>query len=104
MAKMGQPFEPGEEVFVFVYQPKTSFYYQRAKIVKYMPEDEGYILKATDEPISTMVDSKGYPVDVELAVRRSAVKSKTYAKNVLKQYGKRLIADIFENIYKRKRK
>ena len=103
MAKVGAPFEPGEEAVIFMYIPKTSFYLQRAKVMEYNPEDQGYIVKPLEKPISTMVDSKGYPVRQLVAVRSGAMRSETYVKNTTRRHGKSIIKDIFENIHKRKR-
>ena len=104
MAKFGRPFESGEEAFIFTYIPRTSFYLQKAKIIEYIPKEQEYILKATGNPISTMVDSKGYPLDQELKVRSEAIKSETYVKNVLRKWGKDVLKDIFFFLYKRKRR
>jgi hypothetical protein len=102
MPKMlGAPFDPGEEVVIFAYFPRTSLYKQKAKVYEYIEDEDGYLLKPLEEPISTMTEGNGYQVGRFIRVRARAVKSETFVKNTVKRYGKRIIADIFENIGKK---
>jgi hypothetical protein len=97
---MGAPFEPGEEVYVFVYSPRTSFYLQKAKVIDYFPDEDDYELEILNKAIGNTKVS--YSIG-KYKVRGRSVKSKTYVKNVLKKYGKKLISDIFGEMSKRKK-
>ena len=90
-------FKRGDKAFIFRYEPNTRFYLQEVVVRKHKIDEQIYSVKTVGDAITL---GSHYLKNKTVDVFHHEIKSPTHIKNVLRIYGKRLIADIFERMFK----
>jgi len=97
---LGNSLKVGDKAFLFIYSPNNIFYMQEVKIILTLLQiGEGstrVIIKG--RAISTDDEAK-HKIGKKASFANNLIKSPEYVKNVLKQYGQRIIKNIFERIF-----
>ena len=97
---LGNSLKVGDKAFFFVYSPNNVFHMQEVKIIAALETRKGYIRVITkSEAISTTAIEAKHEVGKKVLFPDNTIKSPEYVRNVLKQYGQRIIKNIFERIF-----
>lgn len=97
---LGNSLKIGDKAFLFIYSPNSIFYMQEVKIIPTLPRvGEGSIrVIIKGKAIST--DEAKHKIGKRASfANNNLIKSPEYVKNVLKQFGRRLIKNIFERMF-----
>ena len=104
MAGLGIPLEKGTKAYIFRYNPNSMFLVQEVEVLGKasigQDKEPYYKVRTESEMFGTAEEDDKYPSGKEFTVPEGLVKSRTYVKNVLKKYGKQLVAQIFERMYR----
>lgn len=92
-------FNPGEKVFLFLFQPGIAFWYQEAEVVRHKPTLNHYKVKLINDVIAYDKHMlKRYPKGKVIDIDYTGVNSEKDARSFIKKHSKEIIKDMFKRI------
>lgn len=96
---LGNSLKVGDKAFLLIYSPNNIFHIQEVQIAPVQQTEGAFIEVIIKGKAISTDDETRYEVGKRKRFASNIIKSPEYVKNILKQYGRRLIKNIFERIF-----